>query len=219
MTDGTAATEPIEPSTLGRGRFIAFEGGEGCGKSTQAALLAERLDAVLTFEPGDTVIGARLRKLLLDPETKNLDGRAEALLMAADRAQHVAEVIRPALDGGRDVVTDRYVGSSIAYQGYGRGLPVDGVRTVSAFAHDGLEPDVVVFLRLPHEDAQARLGSSPDRMEAAGNDFHERVLAGYEAQAVDEPDRWVTIDGAGSIEEVAEAVLHAVVERTSQVVV
>ena len=209
--------ETLDPSTLGRGRFFAFEGGEGCGKSTQAARLAERLGAVLTFEPGDTEIGARLRELLLDPATKGLDGRAEALLMAADRAQHVAEVVRPALDAGRDVVTDRYAGSSIAYQGYGRGLPVDGIRALSQFAHDGLEPDVVILLQVPVDVATARLRTTPDRMEAAGREFHDRVLAGYETQAVENPDRWVVLDGSGPIDDVAEAVWHAVVERTAEV--
>jgi len=110
-----------------RGRFIAFEGGEACGKSTQSALLASALDAVLTREPGGTVIGARLRSLVLDPATEGLAPRAEALLMAADRAQHVAEVVEPALAAGRHVVTDRFAGSSIAYQGHGRGLPVDEI--------------------------------------------------------------------------------------------
>ena len=106
------------------GRFVVFEGGEGSGKSTQARLLAERWGALLTFEPGATELGARLRKILLDPATTDLDPRAEALLMAADRAHHVATTIRPALLRGRDVVCDRYVGSSLAYQGYARGLGV-----------------------------------------------------------------------------------------------
>lgn len=216
MTEPTDS-ESLDPSTLGRGRFFAFEGGEGCGKSTQAALLAGRLDALLTFEPGDTVIGARLRELLLDPATKGLDGRAEALLMAADRAQHVAEVVRPALHAGRDVVTDRYAGSSVAYQGYGRGLPVDGVRALSQFAHDGLEPDVVILLQVPVDVALARLRTTPDRMEAAGREFHERVVAGYEAQAVEDPDRWVVLDGSGPVDEVADTVWHAIAERTARV--
>ncbi|MEY2463958.1 MAG: hypothetical protein QOH64_2096, partial [Acidimicrobiaceae bacterium] len=114
--------------------FVAFEGGEGTGKSTQARLLAERLDAVLTHEPGATTIGMELRRLALGGQAGELDPRAEALVMAADRAQHVAEVIAPALAAGRHVVTDRYYYSSLAYQGYGRGLPLDGVRALSVFA-------------------------------------------------------------------------------------
>src|SRR5690606_27625970 len=110
-----------------RARFIAFEGGEASGKSTQAALLAERLDAVLTREPGGTALGAKLRALLLDPAAGDIEPRAEVLLLAADRAQHVAQVVRPALDAGRHVVTDRFAGSSLAYQGFGRCLEVDDV--------------------------------------------------------------------------------------------
>jgi dTMP kinase len=128
------------------GRFIAFEGGEGTGKSTQARRLAERLGARLTREPGGTPAGDRIRALLLDPSTGELDARAEALLLAADRAQHVATVIRPALDAGEDVVTDRYEGSSLAYQGHGRGLPLEEVLRISGWATGGLRPDLVVLL-------------------------------------------------------------------------
>ena len=123
-----------------RGRFIALEGGEGSGKSTQAKLLAADLGALATFEPGDTALGGAIRRLLLDPATSALDDRAEALLMAADRAQHVAEVIRPALEDGRHVVCDRYLGSSIAYQGYGRGLDPSRVAALSDWATGGSCP-------------------------------------------------------------------------------
>jgi dTMP kinase len=129
-----------------RGAFIAFEGGEGCGKSTQAALLATRRGAVLTREPGGTVVGERVRAIVLDPAVGDVDPWTEVLLMAAARAQHVAEVIEPALISGRDVVTDRFTGSSLAYQGHGRGLPVDDVASVSSMATRGTEPDVVVLL-------------------------------------------------------------------------
>ncbi|HZA87181.1 MAG TPA: dTMP kinase, partial [Acidimicrobiales bacterium] len=131
----------LGPDRAEGGRFVVLEGGEASGKSTQAARLAERLDAVLTREPGGTAIGAGLRDLLLDARTTGLADRAEALLMAADRAQHVAEVIRPALAAGRHVVSDRYVGSTLAYQGFGRGLPVDELRRLSAWAAHGVEPD------------------------------------------------------------------------------
>lgn len=196
-----------------RGRFIAFEGGEACGKSTQAALLADALDAVLTREPGGTVIGGRLRAVLLDPATVGLSARAEALLMAADRAQHVAEVIEPALAAGRHVVTDRFAGSSIAYQGHGRGLPVDEIHDLSRWATDGVWPDLVILLDVPAAEADRRLGASRDRMEAEPVAFHDAVIEGFRAQAAAEPDRWVVIDGSPSIEVVSAAVSVAVAER------
>jgi dTMP kinase len=190
----------------GVARFIVFEGGEASGKSTQSARLAARLGAVHTREPGGTAVGARLRELLLDARTTGLDDRAEALLMAADRAQHVAEVIRPALDGGRHVVCDRYIGSTLAYQGYGRGLPVAELRRLSAWAAGGLWPDLIVLLDVPRSVAQARRSAAPDRLESAGDEFHERVLRGYRALAAADPARWVTIDGTGPADEVAAAV-------------
>jgi dTMP kinase len=185
------------------GRLIVFEGGEGSGKSTQAALLATRLRAVLTREPGGTGIGARIRGLVLDPAVgTSLDVRAEALLMAADRAQHVAEVIRPALARGDDVVSDRFTGSTLAYQGYARGLDVEELASLSHWATGGLEADVVLFLDLPADVAVARMKRSPDRMEAAGDAFHRRVAEGYRALAVADPGRWRVIDGSGSVEDV-----------------
>lgn len=195
---------------MSRGRFVAFEGGEACGKSTQAALLAGRLDAVLTREPGGTAIGERVRELLLDPRVVGLDARAEALLMAAARAQHVAEVVAPALAAGRHVVTDRFAHSSLAYQGYGRGLPVDQVRELSTWASGGLWPDVVILLDVPDDVARARLGSL-DRFEAEGDGFHERVVAGFREMAAVEG--WVVVDGVGPVDEVAERVWAAVRER------
>jgi dTMP kinase len=197
------------------GRFVVFEGGEGSGKSTQARLLAERWDCDLTFEPGDTEVGARLRAILLDPETGHLDPRAEALLMAADRAHHVATVIRPALLRGRDVVCDRYVGSSVAYQGYGRELGAEEVAALSAFATDGLVPDLVVLLTVSDEEAAARMGAlgSPDRLEAAGDAFHRRVAEGYAAQAAADPQRWVVVDGSGSVADVSARVDAVIAER------
>jgi dTMP kinase len=201
------------PAPTARGRFIAFEGGEACGKSTQSALLADALDAVLTREPGGTVIGARVRSLVLDPATEGLAPRAEALLMAADRAQHVAEVVEPALAAGRHVVTDRFAGSSIAYQGHGRGLPVDEIRGISEWATDGVWPDLIVLLDVPAAVADHRLGAARDRMEAEPSAFHAAVIEGFHAQAVAEPDRWVVLDGTGSIDDVAAAVRRVVAER------
>ncbi len=193
--------------------FVAFEGLDGAGKSTQARLLAERLGAVLTREPGGTPIGTRIRSLLLDPDTVGLAARAEALLMAADRAQHVEALVRPALAAGRPVVTDRYLYSSVAYQGYGRDLDPDEVRALSLFAVDGLLPDLVVLVELPDEVAEQRFGDRPDRFEGEGPAFRSRVAEGYRALVAADPDRWVVVDGVGSIEEVAERVWAAVAPR------
>jgi len=200
---------------VGRGRFIAFEGGEGCGKSTQARLLAERLGAVLTREPGGTAIGARVRDIVLAADDNGLVDRAEALLMAADRAQHVAEVVEPALAAGRDVVTDRYLGSSVAYQGYGRGLPVDEVRNLSLWATHGLQPDVVVLLVVDPAEARARIGGARDRLEKAGDDFHSLVADGFGSLAAADPQRWVIVDGGGTVAEVEARVRDVVAARLS----
>ena len=196
-------------------RLIAFEGGEACGKSTQAGLLASRLGAVLTREPGGTAVGERVRAVLLDPAVGGLDARAEALLMAAARAQHVAEVVAPALAAGRDVVTDRFSHSSLAYQGYGRGLPLEEVRRLSDWATGGLWPDVVVLLDLPADVAEARRGH-PDRFEAEGREFHRRVEAGFRELAGADPGRWRVVDATGTIEEVAARVWEAVLPVTSR---
>ena len=192
-----------------RGAFIAFEGGEGSGKSTQAALLATRRDALLTREPGGTVVGERVRGIFLDPVVGHVDPWAEVLLMAAARAQHVADVIEPALAAGRDVVTDRFTGSSLAYQGHGRGLPVQDVARISTFATHGTEPDVVVLLDVSAETGASRLGSSPDRMESAGLDFHRRVVAAYDHLAAEDPLRWVVLDATKPPEEVHGGVMAA----------
>ncbi len=195
------------------GRFIAFEGGEACGKSTQSGRLADGLDAVITREPGGTAIGARLRALLLDPDTAGLDRRAEALLMAADRAQHLAEVVRPALESGRHVVSDRSAYSSLAYQGAGRGLAIDEVRRISDWASVGVWPDLVVLLEVAPAVAAERLGSGLDRIEQLGDAFHRRVADGFRVLAAAEPDRWVVIDGVQTIEQVEMAVRAAVRDR------
>jgi dTMP kinase len=190
--------------------FIAFEGGEAAGKSTQARLLAEHLGAVLTREPGGTEIGARIRAILLDPACVELDARTEAMLMAADRAQHVAEVVRPALESGRSVVTDRYAGSSLAYQGFGRGLPLGEVRSLSAWATGDLWPDLVILMDVAPGVAASRLGRELDRLELAGDGFHERVADGFRQLAAADPQRWAVVDGDGAVDEV-EARVRAVV--------
>ena len=197
----------------GRGRLIAFEGGEASGKSTQARALATSLGAVLTREPGGTDIGRRIRAVVLAPDLGALDARAEALLMAADRAQHVAEVVEPALARGDDVVTDRFSGSSLAYQGFGRGLDVNEVHRLSAWAAAGIEPDLIVLLDVPVEVTAARRSTVDDRMEAEGAEFHARVTEGYRALAAADPDRWVVVDGTGSVDEVSERIAKVVTER------
>ena len=196
-----------------RGRLIALEGGEASGKSTQARVLAASLGALLTREPGGTDIGRRIRAVVLAPDLGDLDGRAEALLMAADRAQHVAEVLEPALARGTDVVTDRFSGSSLAYQGFGRGLDIDEVRRLSAWAAGGLEPDLIVLLDVPLDIAARRRTAVDDRMEAEDAMFHSRVADGYRVLAAAEPDRWVVVDGTGPPDDVAERVSKVVAEH------
>ncbi|WP_420434089.1 dTMP kinase [Candidatus Poriferisocius sp.] len=195
------------------GRLIAFEGGETVGKSTQARLLAQRLGALLTFEPGATELGARIRSLVLDAADLSLSPQAEALLMAADRAQHIAGVIRPALEAGTDVVTDRFIGSSLAYQGFGRCLGVDEILALSLFATGGLQSDLVVLLEVPVEAALSRQASPSDRIEAETAEFHRRVLEGYRTLAEQHPEQWVVVDGNRPVDKVADAVYSAVSER------
>jgi dTMP kinase len=198
----------------GPGRLIAFEGGEGSGKSTQARLLAERVGAVLTREPGATALGARIRRLVLDDsgETGEVAPRTEALLMAADRAQHVAEVVGPALATGLSVVTDRYVYSTLAYQGGGRGLDVGELAALSRFA-GAPEADAVVLLSAPLALRAERLAGVLDRIERAGEAFHQRVEATFEALAAADPARWLVVDGSLGVEEVAAAVWAGLTAR------
>lgn len=197
------------------GRFVVLEGGEGCGKSTQVELLAQDLGALATRQPGGTELGSRLRTLLLaavdDPAP--VDERAEALLMAADRAQHVAQVVRPALEAGRHVVCDRYTPSTVAYQGHGRGLDVDWLERLAAWAARGLRPDLVVLLDVPADVAASRRGAVSDRIEAAGDEFHRRVAESYRTQAAADPDGWAVVDGSGDVDSVRLAVRAAVAER------
>jgi len=199
--------------TTPRGRLIALEGIDGCGKSTQVRLLADRLDAVATFEPGATGLGASLRALLLDRDRPPVAGRAEALLMAADRAQHVEQVIVPALDAGRWVVTDRFAASTLAYQGYGRGLAIDQLDTLVTWATGGLRPDLTVLLDLPVAVAAARRrGGIPDRMEAEGDAFLQRVADGFLDLAASAPGAWLVVDATGTVEDVAGRIAVAVAE-------
>lgn len=181
--------------------LLALEGGEGTGKSTQAALLVAALTAaghevVATREPGAGRVGAVLREQLLDPALGPLDPRAEALLYAADRAEHVARLVRPALARGAVVVTDRFVDSSLAYQGVARGLGVAAVGALSAFATGGLVADLVVLLDLDPAVGLARAEGTPDRLEAEPMDFHHRVREAFLTLAAGDPAGHVVVDAA-----------------------
>jgi dTMP kinase len=196
------------------GRLIAFEGVEGAGKSTQLDLLRQALEGrrrevVVTREPGGTPAGERVRALLLDPEVE-LDPRAEALLFAAARAELVAEVIRPALERGAVVLSDRYLDSSLAYQGGARGLGRGPVEEVNRFATGGLLPDLVVLLDLDPADGLARRARDPDRIEAQDIDFHRRVREAFRDLAAADPGRFAVIDAAAPVPEVAIRVQAAV---------
>ncbi|MEU5876985.1 dTMP kinase [Spirillospora sp. NPDC047279] len=203
----TVATQVIRD----RGVFIVFEGGEGAGKTTQARLAAIWLrdhgfDVVATREPGATKTGMRLRALLLDKETTGLSDRAETLLYAADRADHVANVIQPAMERGAIVVSDRYVDSSLAYQGFGRRQPVGDIARLNAWATAGLVPDLTVLLELPPKDGLDRITTPADRMESEPQAFHERVLRGFRMLADSSPDRYLVIDASRSQAEISRQI-------------
>lgn len=196
------------------GRYIALEGAEACGKSTHAARLAADLDAVLTRETGGTAIGRSIRAILHDPANVDLSDMAETLLIAADRAQHAAEVIEPAMSAGRHVVSDRSVHSSLAYQGYGRGVSLDDIRRINDWALRGAWPDLVVLIDVPPELLAERMAKRElDRFEQAGDAFHARVRAGFAAMADASPDRWLVIDGTGDKDAVATTIRTAVRDR------
>ncbi len=200
----------------GRGRLIALEGVDGCGKSTQARLFADALGALATAEPGATQLGATLRRLVLDPGLPPVSDRAEALLVAADRAQHVAEVVLPALEKGRWVVTDRFSASTLAYQGYGRGLDLGELRRLVSWAAAGVAPDLTLVLDVPVAVARERLAldtAGADRLEQLDAGFHERVRAGYLALADADPGTWAVLEATGAVAAVAQQVMAVVVER------
>ncbi len=192
------------------GLFVAFEGGEGTGKSTQAQLLAAHLqgrvgEVLVTHEPGGTPPGVAIRSILLDPATGDLCPRAEALLYAADRAHHVASVVRPALERGVTVITDRYIDSSLAYQGAGRTLARAEIQQISTWATEGLLPDLTVVLDLDPVLGLVRAGH-PDRLEAEPLDFHQRVRAEFLGLAASDPHRYTVVDADRSPAEVAAAI-------------
>ena len=196
------------------GLFVAFEGGEGVGKSTQITLAAQWARAqgrkvVETREPGGTPLGQELRRLVLDP-AGHVTPRAEALIYAADRAHHVDTVIRPALAEGKVVITDRYIDSTLAYQGAGRGLGADA-RVVTRWATGGLLPRLTVLLDLDPAIGLARAGERAafDRLESAALEFHQRVREGFLALAAEEPQRYLVVDAAAAPDVVAAAIREA----------
>ena len=203
-----------------RGLFITFEGGEGAGKSTQATLLSTKLkeagfEVVTTREPGGTRIGEQIRDITHNRENVDLDPAAEAYLMAASRAQHVRELIEPALEAGKIVISDRFLDSSLVYQGYGRELGEEVIGKLNALAVNGAVPDLTVFLNLPFELGMSRRGKDVkiDRLDLQQKDFYERVHEGYLALAKKFHGRYVVIEAGKSIEEVAQEVWKVVKQR------
>ena len=206
---------------MAAGRFITFEGGEGCGKSTQIRILAERLraagkDVLLTREPGGTELAEKIRALVREESADPPNIRAETLLFLASRAQVVENVIRPALAAGRWVLCDRFADSTFAYQGYGRGLDLDEIKRINSFATGGLVPDRTVLLDVSPEVSAKRMrarevatNTDADRMEKAGDDFHARLKKGFLELAAAEPERFAVISADGGVEEVGEAVWNS----------
>jgi dTMP kinase len=201
-----------------RGKFITLEGGEGCGKSTQARLLKEALekegvDVVLVREPGGTGLGEKIRSILKSSDGDSPCDRAELLLFEAARAQLVEKAIKPALEKGQWVISDRFCDSTIAYQGYGRSLPIEVIRRANEFATDALKIDLTILFDVDPETARKRMrrredstGTSADRIECAGEEFHRRLRDGFFALAKEEPERFVCVDANGSEKEVEDLV-------------
>ena len=192
------------------GVFVCFEGGEGAGKSTQSRLLGAWLEerghtVLLTFEPGDTEVGRALRRIVLSPETGELSHRTEALLYAADKAEHVDTVVLPALARGEVVITDRYVDSSLAYQGAGRDLELADVERVNRWATGDLRPHLTVVLDLAPEAGLGRF-TERDRIEGESVEFHQRVRQGFLDLAAADPDHYVVLDARAPIEEIAAVI-------------
>jgi dTMP kinase len=193
------------------GLFITFEGGEGCGKSTQSRLLLKKLEqqnvpVVLTHEPGGTALGNELRKTLKRKEGSSISPQAELFLLAASRAQLVAEVIRPALEEGKVVLCDRFTHSTMVYQGYGRGLDFTVIKMVNNMATRNLNPDLIILLDISPEQGLARKRSLKDRFELEDLSFHRRVREGYLKMAAAEPDRWLVIDASLPKGKIAEII-------------
>lgn len=193
------------------GVFVCFEGGEGSGKSTQSRLLHEALSArghrvLLTFEPGDTAVGKDVRRIVLSPETGDLDDRTEALLFAADKAEHIESMVRPALERGEVVITDRYVDSMLAYQGAGRVLDAAQLEEVARWATADLRPHLTVLLDLDPTAGFNRF-QERDRMEQESHQFHQRVRSAFVGLAERNPDHYLVLDARAPVEEIHAAVL------------
>jgi dTMP kinase len=201
--------------------FIAFEGGDSAGKSTQAARLAEALGAeghtvIRTREPGGTEIGEKLRSLVLEHGHGHIDARTEALIFAAARAAHVHQVILPALERGDVVICDRYIDSSVAYQGVGRGLGADSVLEINLWAVEGLRPDLTVLLDVDHVEGRGRRTSAAepeDRMESEPDSFHEQIRAAFREQASSNPEQYLVLNASEPVEVLAKIILESVRER------
>ena len=203
-----------------RGKFITFEGCDGCGKSTQLKMLSEYLSAnnvphIFTREPGGGKISEAIREILLSGKNMEMTDECEALLYAASRVQHLSDRVEPALAKGELVVCDRYVDSSLAYQAYARGLGVEFISKINAFALEKYLPDATVFIDLTPEEAFARKkgADANDRLEQAGLAFHKRVYEGYKALAKAEPERFVCIDGNQTPQEIFNEVLSVLKQR------
>ncbi|WP_435614274.1 dTMP kinase [Streptomyces coelicoflavus] len=213
LRDALLGGDDPEPAPTANGFFIALEGGDGAGKSTQAEALAEWIrgkghEVVLTREPGATPVGKRLRSILLDVSSAGLSHRAEALLYAADRAEHVDTVVRPALERGAVVVSDRYIDSSVAYQGAGRDLSPTEIARINRWATDGLVPHLTVLLDVAPEAARERFTEAPDRLESEPAEFHARVRSGFLTLAAADPGRYLVVDAGQEPEAVTTAVRH-----------
>ncbi|GAA3983134.1 hypothetical protein GCM10022384_34880 [Streptomyces marokkonensis] len=213
LRDALLGGDDPAPTPVSNGFFIALEGGDGAGKSTQAEALAEWIrgkghEVVLTREPGATPVGKRLRSILLDVSSAGLSHRAEALLYAADRAEHVDTVVRPALERGAVVISDRYIDSSVAYQGAGRDLSPTEIARINRWATDGLVPHLTVLLDVPPETARERFTEAPDRLESEPAEFHARVRSGFLTLAAADPGRYLVVDAGQEPEAVTTVVRH-----------
>jgi dTMP kinase len=204
------------------GVFVCFEGGEGSGKSTQSVLLRDWLQeqgcaVLLTFEPGDTIVGRELRRIVLSPETGQLSDRTETLLYAADKSEHVDTVVLPALARGDVVITDRYVDSTLAYQGAGRSLVPQEVEHVARWATHDLRPHLTVVLDLDPRHGLSRFAGR-DRIEGESVEFHERVREAFVAMAKADPDHYLVLDARSDVDEIAAQIQAAVAPLLTQAV-
>ena len=203
-----------------KGLFITFEGADGCGKTTQMKLLAEYLqkkghEVVLTREPGGKGLGEKVREILLNYDGEVSD-RCESFLFLADRAQNIDIIVNPAVEAGKIVLCDRHTDSTVAYQGYGRGLDLERIKMLNNIATNGKKPDLTFVFDIDTETSMKRVGKEKDRMESAGLEFHNRVREGYLKIAQQEPERIFVIDASKSIEEIHKDVLNQLAKKFFQ---